>query len=394
LLRRYPPGSFPVIDDSGLPMSPEAFVWTCFGLTFAYYVIVAIALHWRPKRKAGVTQYAAPAGISPAVAAYLFENGRYERAFAAALVSLAAQGFLKIYEEGDHFALTNLNKACAASALEEAAILEALFPAPVDTYQFSSTDTGGINHVCRRFEKTITEIAEPELISRHWLLWSTGLLFSYVVVVMAIDVLPIHVGVGPSRGFLYLAVLSLLCGSCFVAALRAWPATLRKIFSFLPGTRRPTLTLNVTDAIPLCLSISALFGFGLLASATTNQMAALLIALVLLTEIFRHVFEAPTIAGRQAIEKLKGFREFLARAEADRMNRENRPGHTPETLEPDSGYAVALKVEHGWAEEFAGSLIQFLQMERAYSIPMPSIRVPAITGSDDGPIQLNINSRK
>jgi Predicted membrane protein (DUF2207) len=382
------------MDNSDIPMSPEAFVWTCVALLFAYYVIVAIALHWRPKRNAGVTQYAAPSGISPALAAYLFENGRYERAFAAALVSLAAQEFLKIYEEGDHFALRKLGKGGTPKAPEEAAILEALFPGPVDTYQFSTNDTGGINHVCRRFEKTITEIAEPELISRHWLLWSAGLFFSYVVVVMAIQVLPIHVGVGPSPSFLYLAILSLLCGSCFVAALRAWPATLRKLFSFVPGTRRPTLPVNATDVIPLCLSISALFGFGLLASATTNQMAAILIAMLILSEIFRHVFETPTIAGRQAIEKLKGFREFLARAEADRMNRENRPGHTPETLEANSGYAVALKVEHAWAEEFAGSLIQFLQMERAYDMPMPSLRVPAVTGSDDGPIELNINSRK
>jgi hypothetical protein len=383
-----------VIDNSDFPMSPEAFVWTCVALTFAYYVIVATALHWRPKRKAGVTQYAAPSGISPALAAYLFENGRYERAFAAALVSLAAQEFLKIYEEGDHFALRKLSRSGTPDAPEEAAIFAALFPEPVDTYQFSTNDTGGINHVCRGFEKTITEIAEPELISRHWQLWYGGIACSIVVAVMAIESLPIHVGAGPSRGFLYLGVLSLLCGSCFVAAFRAWPATLRKLFSFVPGTRRPTLPLNATDAIPLCLSVSALFCFGLLASATTNQMAAILIAMLLLCEIFRHIFEAPTIAGRQAIEKLKGFREFLARAEADRMNRENRPGHTPETLEANSGYAVALKVEHAWAEEFAGSLIQFLQMERAYDVPMPSLRVPAITGSDDSPIGLNINSRK
>jgi hypothetical protein len=394
LLRRYPLGSSSVIDNSDIPMSAEAFVLTCVALTLAYYVIVTIALHWRPKRKVGVTQYAPPTGISPAVAAYLFENGRYERAFAAALVSLAAKGFLKIYEEGDHFALRKLEKAEAPDVPEEVEILAALFPDPVDTYQFSTNDTGGINNVCRRFEKIITEIAEPELICRRWMLWSAGLFFSYFVVVIAIQVLPIHVGVGPSPGFLYVTVLSLLCGSCFVAALRTWPATLRKLFSFLPGTQRRTLPLNVTDAIPICLSISALFGFGLLASATTNQIAALLIAMLLLAVIFRHVFDAPTIAGRQAIEELKGFREFLMRAEADRMARENRPGHTPETLEPNSGYAVALKVEHAWAEEFAGSLIQFLQLERVYDIPLPSLRAPAITGADDGPIQLNIYSRK
>jgi hypothetical protein len=383
-----------VIDNSDFPMSPEIFIWICIALTFAYYVAVAIALHWRPIRKAEVTSYEPPPGISPALAAYLFENGRCERAFAAALVSLAANGFLKIYEEGDHFALRKLSRIGTPSAPEEAAIFDTLFPEGVVTYQFSTIDTEGISHVCRKFEITITEIAEPELISRHWQLWYAGLAFSMVVVIGAVGSLPIHVKISQTLGIAYLGAMCVLCGACFVAALRAWPATLRKLFSFLPATRRPALPLNITDVIPLCLSISALVGFGLLASATSNQLAVVVSVVLLLAEIFRHVFEAPTIAGRQAIEKLRGFREFLARAEADRMNRENRPGHTPETLEPNSGYAVALNVEHAWGQEFTGALIQFLQMDRAYDLPMQSLRVPAVSGSEDGPIQLNINSRK
>lgn len=383
-----------MIDNSDFPMSPEAFVWTCVALTFTYYLVVAVALHWRAARSIEVTSYEPPSRVSPALAAYLLENGRCERAFAAALVSLAATGYLKIYEEGDHFALRKLNKNSVPSALEEVAVLDALFPASVDAYQFSATDTEGISRVYREFEKTITEIAEPELISRHWQLWYAGLAFSMLVVMLAIWSLPIHLKTGQSAGIVYLGLMYILSGGCFVATLRAWPATLRKLFSFLPATRRPTLPLNLTDAIPVCLTVSALFGFGLLASATSNELAVIVSVMLLLTEIFRHIFEAPTIAGRKTIEQLKGFREFLSRADADRMNRENRPGHTPETLQMSSGYAVALKVGSAWCEEFTGSLIQFLQMERAYNVPMPSVRVPAISGSEDGPIQLNINSRR
>src|SRR5580704_2765192 len=104
-------------------MSPEIFIWICIALTFAYYVAVAIALHWRPIRKAEVTSYEPPPGISPAVAAYLFENGRCERAFAAALASLAVKGYLEIRQRKDWFALKRLREPDDRLSPEESTAL-------------------------------------------------------------------------------------------------------------------------------------------------------------------------------------------------------------------------------------------------------------------------------
>ncbi len=63
----------------------------CIGLLLIFYIVNVIALRWTPK-KTMVTQYDPPQGVSPALAGYLRENGRCERAFAAALVSLASKG--------------------------------------------------------------------------------------------------------------------------------------------------------------------------------------------------------------------------------------------------------------------------------------------------------------
>ena len=91
------------------------------------------------------------------------------------------------------------------------------------------------------------------------------------------------------------------------------------------------------------------------------------------------------------IEELKNFREFLSRADADRLNRENDPGRTPEVLEKYSAYAIALNVEHAWGEEFTGNLLEILQFDRAYDVPLPN---PPVPGADDEIIQLNIDPRK
>jgi hypothetical protein len=83
--------------------------------------------------------------------------------------------------------------------------------------------------------------------------------------------------------------------------------------------------------------------------------------------VFRTLLEAPTDAGRAIIEKLDGFREFLCRTDADRLNRENKPGVTPETLEKFTAYAIALDAEHAWGEEFTENLLEIVQFDLAYS---------------------------
>lgn len=75
--------------------------WAAVFVVVAYYAVLSTAFHWRPKRPATVTQHKPPDSISPAVAACLMEDGRFERAFAAALVSLAAKGYVGIQQQND-----------------------------------------------------------------------------------------------------------------------------------------------------------------------------------------------------------------------------------------------------------------------------------------------------
>jgi hypothetical protein len=108
-------------------------------------------------------------------------------------------------------------------------------------------------------------------------------------------------------------------------------------------------------------------GFGFLGALTSARFALLLTSLFCVNVIFKTLLEAPTNAGRALLVKLDGFREFLARADASRLNHENQPGETPETLEKYISYAVAMDVEHAWGEEFTENLLEMLQFDLAYS---------------------------
>jgi hypothetical protein len=381
-----------MLTDSTGAFSIYAYAWIGVALTFVYFVIVATALRWKSAHSVDVTRYEPPENVSPALAAFIIENGRCERAFAAAIISLAAKGFVKIHEDGDRFALKKLRDADEFLPAEESCILKSLFPY-LDKYQFGVTDSAELSRALHQFEKVIAGVAEPNLISRNWGQWYIGAVFSMLVVMAVIGSLPVHVEGRKLPGILYLCLIGVLCAACFISAIRVWPSTLRKLISRLPGVTRPARPFNVSDTVPLVLTTSALLGFGLLASSTSNQVALLISAVLFLNVVFHQLCEAPTAAGRKVLEELKGFRAFVGRTDADRLNRENNPGVTPQVLETNTGYAVALNVERGWGEEFTTKLLQLFEVDSAYDIPWPSDHAPRIPGTDSDSIHVSLLGR-
>lgn len=136
---------------------------------------------------------------------------------------------------------------------------------------------------------------------------------------------------------------------------------------------------GLNDAVPVILIGPIFLGFSFLAYWTSLKFVTLAVALVLINFVFQHLLEAPTGEGRKAIAELENFREFLSRADAERWNRENDPGQTPEILDKYSAYAVALDVEHAWGEEFTANLLELLQFDQATMCSSQSPRCPERT---------------
>jgi uncharacterized membrane protein len=72
--------------------------------------------------------------------------------------------------------------------------------------------------------------------------------------------------------------------------------------------------------------------------------------------LFHFLLKAPTIAGRQLLDQVEGFKMFLGAVDADRLNRVMPPDQTPQTFEKFLPYALALDVEQAWAEKFSNVL--------------------------------------
>lgn len=366
--------------------------WLSVGVVCACYSVATMVVHWSLKRNVGVTRYEPPQGISPGVAAYLMEAGRCERAFAAAVISLAAKGYLEIRQKKDWFVLERLREPDGSLPLDESIILTTIFFTPsIHTYKFNGRDYDSICRAYKEFCGAVVGIADPSLISAHSIAWWCGQTISWGIMLMVVAALTINRGASPLASIAYLGFWILIGGSSSVAALRVWPATLRKLRSFLPGNKRPRRPLDMNDAIPVILFAPIFLGFSFLAYLTSLKFVLLAVALIVMSVVFRHLLEAPTEAGRKVIAELENFKEFLSRADADRLNRENRPGETPAILEKYSAYAVALDVEHAWGEELTANLLELLQFDQAYSLKTPELPLSEL---DDDIIKLNIDSRK
>jgi hypothetical protein len=123
----------------------------CIGIPLIFYLCTVVALRWTPKTST-VAQYDPPEGVSPALAAYLRDNGKYDRAFAAALVSLTSKGSLRIGQHKDWFTLERLREADSSLPGEESTILTTLFyPPSIHTYKFNTPECTWPG--CRRLTK-------------------------------------------------------------------------------------------------------------------------------------------------------------------------------------------------------------------------------------------------
>jgi uncharacterized membrane protein YgcG len=88
-----------------------------------------------------------------------------------------------------------------------------------------------------------------------------------------------------------------------------------------------------------------------------NGPTAFVIATIILSFLtmifFAIIMKRPTIRGRELLDEMLGFKDYLEIAEKDELNLRNPPQKTPELFEVMLPYALALGVEQEWSEKFA-----------------------------------------
>ena len=289
-----------------------------------------------------------PPGLGPAGARYVTKQGMDDRGFAAAMVSLAVKGRLRIKDDDSGFSITRLNSAVReGTPLTKAE--QALYAAlPSGTTALKQTNHQSVRAARRALEKALANEYEGTVFLRNLGWFWKGAAVSIAGLVLSAFMLPaedaiagvfavvwagiwwgVILGIGwasikgliNNRGIMakFGSILALLFMIPFVGAGLVGPVM------FLAGASSPRLSMLVGTA--------ALLG--------------------LMNVVFFYLLRAPTEPGRKLLDQIDGFRMYLATAEEDRLNVLHPPEKTPELFERYLPYALALDCENEWNAKFA-----------------------------------------
>jgi uncharacterized membrane protein YgcG len=267
-------------------------------LLIGYYVRAWHEVGRDPPSRVIVPRYEAPEGQSPASMRFLRRMKYDDRSFAAAVLSLAVKGALRIEQEsgglikrGGKFTLHRMEPPPGTTLSEDETVLR-------DTLlgSRSSIELDNANHVIIAAAK----LAHLKLLGKRYTPalfringgWhAAGIALSLLLGAVAIVLPAVKGGFGASWWF---------------ATKAGWVAI---------------------GAAALALFVNGVFG---------------------------RLLKAPTVAGRAVMDHIEGFRLYLDVAEGDDLRLIDAPPLTVELYERNLPAALALEVEQHWAERFAG----------------------------------------
>jgi uncharacterized membrane protein YgcG len=279
---------------------PALFATAGFVLLLFYYYYIWVKVGRDPPTRIVIPEYEAPKGQSPASMRYLIEMAYDDNTFAAAVLSLAVKGYLRIVQDsgilgiGKSFTLVKEQSPSSKPlSADETALLRALF------LHGDSVLLKQENHEHVREARGLHKSAIEQ---------------------------------GYSSGFFNINGGWHVLGILLSIAL-ALPAIL------LPGRAEVWPQWHLTTP--------------------AGWYTIAVVVLMLVTNgIFGKLLKAPTVAGQAVMGHIRGFKMYMEVAEGEELKRMKAPPPplTPQLFESYLPAALALGVEQRWAERFANVL--------------------------------------
>ena len=311
-----------------------------------YYVAIWLRVGRDPEGGALYPRYEPPAGLSPASTRFISRMGFDQKALAAALVSLAVKGAIRLHEtEEGVFAIEKLGEGAGLSA-DEAAMLRSLLAGGGETLALKQAEHRTVRRALSALKARLASDYEKTyfLTNRAWILPGVALSLLAVVGVALLSADP--------GAALFLSVwLAGWSTGCYVLLLRmaaAWGAARGDLL----GLGRAILT--TVFALPFFVGLA--FGAFSFAEEVSWTAVALIAVIIGVNLLFLELLKAPTLLGRRTLDAIEGFKLYLSVAEQDRLDWAHEPERTPELFEKFLPYAIALDVETRWGEKFADVL--------------------------------------
>jgi uncharacterized membrane protein YgcG len=316
-----------------------------------YYVIVWAAVGRDPAPGVIMPLYQPPSNLAPAAMRYLVRTGGFDnKTFTAAIIDMAVRGFLKIKFQAGSYTLYATGKPANILSPEEQQIAGELFDGRNEIWLHNEN-----NKIIRAAIKAAKKALSSAETKVYFVTNSRYILFPFLLS-LALVIFAFYTRGGamvPMGIFvcIWLSIWTLAVFGMLTTVVKTWRTALRG----------QNAAIGIGKALFYSFSaLPFLFGEGVglffLAKVGSLPLAIFIILAGGLHILFFHLLKAPTIAGRQLLDQVEGFKQFLGSVDQDRLNRAYPPEQTPEVFEKFLPYALALDVEQDWSEKFSGVL--------------------------------------
>jgi hypothetical protein len=331
------------------------------GAICIYYLVAWLIIGPNLPHGPIVPRYAPPDDMTPAQMRYLITGTTDRKSVAAVLVRLASRKLISIHPENGDYRVTPLLKdAPEGIPGEEAAAMRAVLEVASFANPGATFDAKPGSFLLRPAERqhialigsviggAVNSKVEKACFSRHLAYSAPAFAVSFVILLAMAG----HLENGRNGVFfltLWLMFCSLIVG--LIMAMTVVP-TLRDA---LRG--RSNLANVAVSTVPLLMFCAAMgFVDWKIAQGSSAAFAVLIVAVVVLNIGFAISLRRLTPFGRQRLDDVLGFREFLSSVELDRFDRLNDPRLTPALLNDYFAYAIALDLQEAWGDHFSSAL--------------------------------------
>lgn len=287
-----------------------------------------------------------PEGLTAAAARYIRKRGFDDKTFSSALIALAVKGYVKIADTESSYRILPQQKLLSGLGAEESRLVQAIGS---DALTVATSSYQRVAAARSAVSGTLEEVYKGEAfrLNRGWFLGGLGLSIAFLIAGFL---------AGPDEGAPLVAggffavwwIVIVIAGRTMIARASASRglARLGRMFGLL----------MLLPFVLIGLAMPAVFTFA--GNITLGNLVPTLAAaaMVGLNLVFFFLLAAPTRQGRVLLDKIEGFRMYLATVEEDRLNILNPPEKTPDLFERYLPYALALDCSNQWSSKFTAIL--------------------------------------
>jgi len=299
------------------------------------YLVMWFVVGVDPPTGVIIPRWEPPAGFTPGGVRYLRNMVFDDKCFTAGILGLAAEGKLKVTGKEGAYSLKRLNTEVPKERVA-AVLMNKLFRS-VSKVDLDGSDFEKVSLAHELYAQALAKRVDENYFLANFNSWLPGLALGLAGIGCMLRAS--FQGLPTLLSMAFLLVVGAMTMSTMSSVLltvrsRGW----KGLKACLPGA-----------SIALVFWILAVFLFFYHAGAWAG-ISSLIVYFS--SFLFLHLIKQPTMKGRQILDEIEGFREYLRVAEEDRLHLENPPEKTPELFDRFLPYAMALDVEQEWSEKF------------------------------------------